>query len=658
MKKILFFIAVSAAAVNLNAQVSLTATSGTTTGTYTTLKGAFDAINAGTHQGNVNISITANTTETTTATLNASGGAASYTSVLVKPAIGVTASISGSVDNLALIKILGSNVTIDGSNSVAGTTRNLTITNTSITAPQVLTVIGATATTAVSNFIVKNTNIINGVNTSSAFVMTNGAATPTGGYFNNTTIQNNSIQKAYIGLFIYAAIAAGNGSGTLVKDNSLDVSGANANRLVGVYLQGVDGGSVQNNTIGNFESLNAEIKRGVWFATGTVNSSITGNTITNLNFTGVETTTSAGVTGISISSGNTGAVPTANIMVSNNTISNFTSVGTSPLFAGVYLGGLTSGVTIDKNKINTIKNTNTGGYGSQGMYLATTSTAANTLIANNIISGISSNGYAASGGVNDNGNGIVMVSGAGYKVYYNTVAMNVNQTVAGRPSAFNVTTGVTAAGAIDLRNNIFVNSQTQAGDRYTIYSSAANTVFSNINYNDYFSSGANLGFIGSARASLTDIQTGFGGNVNSINVLPSFVSATDFHLTSTGNLALDNKGTPVAEVTVDADNNPRSATTPDLGGYEFTAAVLAVNDVLASKNKINYYPNPVVDYVYINDANKIKNVEVYNTVGQRLINENINAEKASVDMRKLPAGVYIIKVNSDKESQTIKIIKK
>lgn len=170
MKKILFFVAVSAAAISLNAQVSLSATAGTTTGTYTTLKDAFDAINAGTHQGSVNISITANTTETTTATLNASGGTVSYTSVLIKPAIGITASISGSVDNLALIKILGSNVTIDGSNSVGGTTRNLTITNTSATAPQVLTVIGATATTAVSNFTVKNTNIINGINTSNQYL--------------------------------------------------------------------------------------------------------------------------------------------------------------------------------------------------------------------------------------------------------------------------------------------------------------------------------------------------------------------------------------------------------------------------------------------------------------------------------------------------------
>ena len=71
-----------------SAQVSVTATAGTPGPTaYTTVKAAFDAINAGTHQGNISVTITASTTETAAAVLNRSGaGAASYTSVLVKPA--------------------------------------------------------------------------------------------------------------------------------------------------------------------------------------------------------------------------------------------------------------------------------------------------------------------------------------------------------------------------------------------------------------------------------------------------------------------------------------------------------------------------------------------------------------------------------------------
>src|SRR5690606_20919991 len=108
-------------------------------------------------------------------------------------------------------------------------------------------------------------------------------------------------------------------------------------------------------------------------------------------------------------------------------------------------------------------------------------------------------------------------------------------------------------------------------------------------------------YIGSARATLANLQTGFGGNANSINVSPVFVSTTDFHLDTTANAALDNKGTPIAEVTVDIDGNARNATTPDLGGYEFTS-VLAVQEVNKNKTTLSYYPNPVTDYLYISDV--------------------------------------------------------
>ncbi|QXU51553.1 T9SS type A sorting domain-containing protein [Chryseobacterium sp. D764] len=656
MRKILFCLIAGFAASNFYSQVNVSATAGTATGTYTTLKGAFDAINAGTHQGAIAISITANTTETATASLNASGGVTSYTSVGIKPAVGVTATISGDVASAPLVRILGSNITLDGSNAASGTTKDLTLTNTSVTAPQVLTFIAASAAAANTNIMVKNLNIINGINNSSALVMYDGATTPTGGFFNNVTIQNNSVKKAYMGIYLFAAIGAGNGGNTLVTGNDISASGADANRLGGIYVQGADGVTVSNNTLGNFETTNAEIKRGIWFATATVNSSIISNTITNLGYTG---TGAGGASGITITSGNTGASAAANIIVRGNTISNFTSTGTGSLFAGIYAGGtLTNGMTITNNKISGIKNTNTFGYGAQGIYLATTSPTSNTLVANNIVSGVAGYGYATTGGVNDNGNGVVITAGGGYKLYYNTVVMDVSQTVAGRPSALNITSGVTGAGGIDVRNNLFVNTQTQAGDRYAIYAGAASTVFSTINYNNFYSSGTNLGYIGGvAKATLADIQSGFGGNVNSLNVLPVFVSATDFHVSGTGNAALDNKGTPVVEVALDADGNTRNAVTPDLGSFEFTATVLAVNEA-AKKNTVSFYPNPVVDYLYINNDSRIKDVEVYNVSGQKMLNETINAEKGSVDMRRAPAGIYILKVNTERGSQPLKIIKK
>lgn len=104
----IFVLFLSFISMSLSAQVTISSTN------YSTLKAGFDAINAGTHTGNIVITLSSSTTETATATLNASGsGSASYTSVLIYPtASGVT--IGGTIAG-ALISFNGAdNVTVDG----------------------------------------------------------------------------------------------------------------------------------------------------------------------------------------------------------------------------------------------------------------------------------------------------------------------------------------------------------------------------------------------------------------------------------------------------------------------------------------------------------------------------------------------------------------
>jgi hypothetical protein len=175
-------------------QVTLTATSGTATGSFTTLKGAFDALNLGTHIGVIEIKINANTTETASASLTASGvSAPSYTSVTIYPTT-TGLSITG---NLAapLINLNGAdNVTIDGRVNATGSRLNmgLTITNTSAL---------ATAGTSTIRFIGDaSSNIVQyctlkGSSTdASAGVEFFSTATTTGN--DNNTITNNDITCA------------------------------------------------------------------------------------------------------------------------------------------------------------------------------------------------------------------------------------------------------------------------------------------------------------------------------------------------------------------------------------------------------------------------------------------------------------------------------
>lgn len=100
------------------AQVSLTATGGTSPATYANLRLAFAAINAGTHQGDIVLSITANITDNTTAILQASHAGAPYTSILIRPSGGVTRTVTGNIAGNALIRLNGaSGITIDGLNN-------------------------------------------------------------------------------------------------------------------------------------------------------------------------------------------------------------------------------------------------------------------------------------------------------------------------------------------------------------------------------------------------------------------------------------------------------------------------------------------------------------------------------------------------------------
>ncbi|RYZ20487.1 MAG: hypothetical protein EOO16_16525 [Chitinophagaceae bacterium] len=194
MKKIytqlLFVLCLLLAAPVLHAQVGVTATVGTATGSYTTLRAAFDAINAGTHKGAIVITISGNTTETVKDSLGPSAGAASYTSVLIKPAANTTPVITSVTPfSTPLIELVGAtNVTIDGSNTVGGTTKDLTIFNAD-TLNATIRIAGGSSNNIIRNSVIKGSPNGFGVVT----VSTSPAPATTGN--NNNLVENNDITR-------------------------------------------------------------------------------------------------------------------------------------------------------------------------------------------------------------------------------------------------------------------------------------------------------------------------------------------------------------------------------------------------------------------------------------------------------------------------------
>jgi len=656
MKKSLLFLS-SFIGIAAFAQVDVTASAGTGTATYTTVKEAFDAINSGAHQGAINLTLTANTTETATAVLNRSTGTSNFTSVALKPATGVTATITNATTAGPVLRILGSNVTIDGSNN-GSDSRNLSIGNGFATGALVVAMGSSDSANPLTNVTVKNTTIINGVKTSgSGIIVSNAAGAQTAGYFNNIRLENNAIQKSYQGIYMIAVSAVGNGSGSVIANNDLSTSGENSNRFMGIYLGGTDGVTVSGNKIGNFENTSNEGKRGIWLAVSTMNSTVSDNTIDNIT---VNNAGGGSATGIQIfTNAGAGGAASANKILRNK-ISNLSTNGFNSAVTGISLGGSTVGTVISQNDINNLvglRTATTVGYGAEAIILSA-GTASNTLVSNNFISKISS--FAANTSSATYTGGILINAGTGYKVYNNSVYLTETQnngTNKGLPIAFSST--VSTAGAIDLRNNIFVvNLADTTIPTYSISVPPVAAAYTNIDNNIYYSSGPDLGQTPGGPPAFTDI-TGMknilGGNNNSYKVLPKFVSASDLHLVpDSENSAIDNKGVALSDVTIDFDGEARSASTPDIGADEFTVVTMAVGDV-ANKAKVQVYPNPVNDVLIVSSDKKVNQISVYNVAGQML--QEINNSNV-INLNKLSSGVYFVKTVVQGKTEMTKVIKK
>ena len=172
--------------------------------------------------------------------------------------------------------------------------------------------------------------------------------------------------------------------------------------------------------------------------------------------------------------------------------------------------------------------------------------------------------------------GIYFSSSDGYKVYHN----NINVTSTGGSSrAFysNVSSN------INLLNNIFACSAGTTPIQFI------NGSLTGSNYNDYYTTGARVGiWNGTDAPTLAEWQLLSNNDLNSYSVNPLFTSDTDLH-TAQGNL--NSVGTPVAEVTVDIDGQPRNPTNPDIGADEFTP--VSANDAgiqtVLSPNKLTAF---------------------------------------------------------------------
>ncbi|RYY88761.1 MAG: PKD domain-containing protein [Chitinophagaceae bacterium] len=387
------------------------------------------------------------------------------------------------------------NVTIDGSNTVGGTSKDLTIANADTLTSCVRLVNGA------SNNVIRNCVIKGSTFNSGVLVMSTSTA------------------------------AAGNNN-NLIENNDFTNSSALRKPIVCIYNTGT---TAKHNT-GNIYRKNRVMN----FAT------------------------------YGIMDGNGSVGFSNNTLIANNEI--FQGSGSAASIFGIRINH-PSGVinmTIQGNYIHDISLTAAGTiYGIDFYDVASFRMINNIIRLSDPLSSI---------------RGIAQESAASQaSVLHNTVV--ISGTVSGTAVSFNYLKNYTST-SDSVFNNLFINTRVSSGTgkQYAILSSSPTTggalVPFRSNYNDLYSTGNALNFIGgtSAAASndyntLAGWQAGNSSDANSISQLPVFVSATDLHIdqSAAANASLDNKGTAVA-VTTDYDAQARSATTPDIGADEFTYA--------------------------------------------------------------------------------------
>ena len=530
---------------NATCPVFVAASGGTAFATYTTLKGAFDAVNAGTHTGTIAITIGANTTETATAALNASGtGSANYTSVLVKPGASPV-TVSGSIAG-AIVRLNGAdNVTIDG--RISGSGRNLTIqnTNTSAATAAIWLSSNGVGAGATSNTI-RNLELACGATQNTSTNATFGiimcgtsiSTTSNGDDNDNNTFTENRIIRCRYGITT-RGVTSNNNQNIMVTNNIVGPSSFGADEIgkVGIFMQADNMSTVSGNTVqfvgGDYANTSGGADR-VGIAIGTESWSMSPSTITSGNYT-----------------------------VSNNIVHDVIEERT---------------------------------FSSVGIALATTrgGSPTNNIVANNFIYNIKSNG---TGG--DQVVGLGIAGGHTDKVVFNSIFLSGD--VDPNPSATSTSTfgsgiriantnGTTHANLTLMNNNVSIDltSSSNSGVHYYAISGPIDSYSFGTggeNFNNYYINPSNpqvrtggIGATGTATltipyTTLANWQTAYSTpqDANSIQVNPPFVSGADLHLVNGSNTPLESGGIAIAGVTTDIDNQTRpNGFAPDIGADEFS----------------------------------------------------------------------------------------
>lgn len=591
LNKLLFLgIILVVTSINLMSQVSINGAS------YTTIKAAFDAINAGTHTGNIEVQITGNTTETATAVLKSSGnGEANYSSVTIYPT--GTYTITGNLTYL--LNFQGSdNVTIDGRVNKTGSTRALTLENTS-TATSAVIKFDSTATDGGSkNNKVTYCKIVGG-SIGSAYLLVFGggtSATATGVGHDNNEISYNHFIKGYQGIRIYGTSATRNKSNIMHHNEFGTATNGEEVSYQPIYIYYTQNSEVYDNKFDYLRRTSTVYAMYIYYSSF---AKIYNNSIQNAS---ISSSFYAIYLGQSTEN-----------EVYNNTIKNNSATSS---FYNIYLSS--SGNSEVYNNIIE-DNTSTGGL-NYAIYLASST---NTSIENNIVKNLYGSStvygtYLTSSGsssvYNNTYTNLTSAISTLAVIYFNSstsclAAGNTAKNISSSSTCYGVF--VASSGYSVVKNNKFETVEALNGDAYLVNLSSSGS--SEISYNSF------LGFKSSGM--MYGIYNSTGTDCKIIGNLLSNLSSTGtaatgaygIYIASGNNQIIANNAVAYIRSTnysgTSLVNNPFGITLAGGTGHK-----VYFNSVNMSGDQLNVGASPSLSSAFLVSSTAVNGIDVRNNV--------------------------------------------
>lgn len=84
---------------------------------------------------------------------------------------------------------------------------------------------------------------------------------------------------------------------------------------------------------------------------------------------------------------------------------------------------------------------------------------------------------------------------------------------------------------------------------------------------------------------------------------------------------------------------------------------LTLSNVGFLQNNLKVYPNPTHQFLTISNSYKIEQVIVRNSLGQKVLEVYPNQKEYTLNTTQLLSGIYMLDIKSEKQSQTLKVVK-